>query len=53
MFVGYRNDGTVYGMWTCPQPNDADHQNVTELPDDHPDVLAFQQKMAEYFKPNG
>lgn len=40
MFVGYRA-GAVYGTWTCPQPNDADHAGIVELPDDHPDVVAF------------
>ncbi len=41
MFVGRRLDGTIYGMWTCRQPNDADHQGMEELPDDHIDVTTF------------
>ena len=44
MFVGRRPDGSVYGTWTCRQPDDADHPNVEELPDDHPEVLAFREQ---------
>ena len=41
MFVGRLPDGTIYGLWTSPQPADADHPGMEELPDDHPDVIAF------------
>ena len=41
MFIGRRLDGSVYGMWTSPQPDDADHPNIEEVQDDHPDVVAF------------
>ena len=41
MFVGRRPDGSIYGTWTCRQPDDADHPGMEELPDDHPDVVAF------------
>ena len=41
MFVGRRADGSIYGTWTCRQPSDADHYNIEELPDNHPDVAAF------------
>ena len=41
MFVGRRPDGSVYGTWTCKQPHDEDHQRIEEVPDDHPDVIAF------------
>lgn len=41
MFIGRRQDGTIYGSWTCKQPDDADHPCMEELPDDHPDVIAF------------
>ena len=41
MFVGRRADGSIYGTWTCRQPSDADHHNLEELPDDHPDIIAF------------
>lgn len=44
MFVGRRTDGTIYGTWTCRQPDDADHPNIEELPDDHPDVVAFANR---------
>lgn len=44
MFVGRRPDGSIYGTWACRQPNDADHSNVEELPDDHPDVVAFMNR---------
>lgn len=41
MFVGRREDGSIYGLWTVRQPKDADHPRMEELPDDHPDVVAF------------
>lgn len=41
MFVGRNPDGTIYGLWTCPQPDDKNHQNIEELSDDHPDVVTF------------
>ena len=41
MYIGRRADGSVYGSWTVRQPNDADHANIEELTDDHPDVVAF------------
>ena len=40
MFVGRKN-GVIYGAWSIPQPNDADHAGIVELPDDDPDVIAF------------
>lgn len=42
MYVGRRQDGSIYGIWTCRQPDDADHPNIEELDDNHPDVLAFK-----------
>lgn len=44
MFVGRRPDGSVYGMWTCRQPEDEHHPNIEELPDDHADVVAFMTR---------
>jgi hypothetical protein len=41
MFVGRQLDGSIYGAWTTLQPNDADHLRIEELPDNHPDVVAF------------
>ena len=41
MFVGRRLDGSIYGMWTCQEPNDAYHPDVSELPDTHADVITF------------
>ena len=41
MFVGFRPDGSIYGAWTVRQPNDEHHSGTEELPDDHPDVVAF------------
>lgn len=41
MLVGRRADGSIYGTWACPQPRDADHPNMEELPDTHPDVVEF------------
>lgn len=41
MFIGRREDNTVYGCWSSRQPDDADHPRQEEVADDHPDVLAF------------
>ena len=41
MYVGRRLDGSIYGTWTVRQPDDADHPGMEEVPDDHPDVVAF------------
>lgn len=41
MFTGRLKDGTIYGVWSVAQPDDADHPNITEVKDDDPDVLAF------------
>src|SRR6267142_4326044 len=41
MFIGRRVDRSIYGAWTCRQPNDADHQGQEEVADDHPDLIAF------------
>lgn len=43
MFVGRRSDGSIYGMWTVPQPDDEFHTGIEELADDHTDVAAFTQ----------
>lgn len=40
MFIGRKN-GAIYGAWSIPQPNDEFHQGIVELPDNHPDVVAF------------
>lgn len=36
MFIGRREDRTIFGLWTVRQ-----HEGQEELPDDHPDVVAF------------
>ena len=41
MFIGRRPDGTIYGAWTCKQPQDADHLGMEEVAEDHPDIVAF------------
>lgn len=41
MFIGRREDGTIYGTWTVKQADDADHPRQEEVPDDHPEVVAF------------
>lgn len=41
MFIGRNPDGSIYGTWTCPQPKDANHPLMEEVPDTHPDVVAF------------
>lgn len=40
MYVGRNLDGSVYGVWSQPQPNDAEHMRIEELPKTHPDVIA-------------
>lgn len=45
MYVGKLPDGTVYGTWTSKQPDDSFHPGVIELPDDHPDILAFKNRV--------
>ena len=42
MFIGRNLDGTIYGAWTSKQPQDASHQRVEEVPEDHPDLVAFR-----------
>jgi hypothetical protein len=42
MFVGKRPDGSIYGCWTCPQPNDVDHPGIIEVPDNDSTLVAFQ-----------
>lgn len=41
MIVGRRADRSIYGAWATKQPNDADHPNIEELPDNDPEVVAF------------
>lgn len=41
MYIGRRPDGSIYGTWTQRQPEDADHPGMEEVPDDHPEVIAF------------
>lgn len=41
MFVSRRDDGAIYGMWTVRQ-----HAGQEELPEDHPDVVAFRAAQA-------
>jgi len=41
MFIGRRLGNSLYGCWTTRQPDDADHPRQEEVPDDHPDLLAF------------
>ncbi len=41
MFIGRRQDGSIYGAWRERQPEDADHPNMEEVSDDHPDLVAF------------
>lgn len=39
MFVGRNDDGSIYGTWTVCQ-----WDGQEELPDDHADVVAFQNR---------
>ena len=41
MFIGRRVDNSLYGCWAVRQPDDASHPRQEEVPDDHPDLLAF------------
>jgi len=49
MFVGRRPDGSIYGLWTVAQAHDSYHVGLEELPDDHPDVVEFQNQIAALF----
>ena len=44
MWVGRRLDNTVYGIWAREQPKDEFHTGIEELPDDHPDIVAFRNR---------
>lgn len=46
MFIGRRLDGTIYGSWTSPQPNDEFHPRIEEVPDDHIEYVAFRDRPA-------
>ena len=41
MYIGRNLDNSLYGVWTSPQPNDADHPRIEEVSATHPDVVAF------------
>ena len=41
MFIGRNLDGTLYGAWSVRQLDDAFHPRQEEVPDTHPDVVAF------------
>ncbi len=41
MYIGRRPDGSIYGSWACPQHEDADHPNLSEVKDDDTELLAF------------
>ena len=41
MFIGRREDGTIYGMWSVRQPDDEHHRRQEEVADDHPELVAF------------
>lgn len=47
-FVGRRADGSVYGVWSSRQPQDADHPNIEEVPDDHQDVVVFLNRQSSH-----
>ena len=36
MFIGRREDGSIYGAWACRQ-----FEGQEELPEDHAEVVAF------------
>lgn len=44
MFIGRRPDGSIYGTWTVPQRQDADHPGIEEVADSHPEVVAFMNR---------
>jgi hypothetical protein len=41
MFIGRRLDNSIYGAWSTRQHDDADHPRMEEVPDTHPDLVAF------------
>ena len=40
-FIGRRNDGTIYGLWSQPQPNDEAHPGIEEVPSTNPELIEF------------
>ena len=46
MFIGRNIDGTTYGTWTVVQPHDEHHSRMEEVPDNHPDVVAFMNRVS-------
>jgi hypothetical protein len=51
MFIGRRLDGSVYGAWTQSQPNDEFHNGIEEVPDEHPDYVAFRDRKKNRVRP--
>jgi len=43
MYIGRRQDGTIYGAWTSKQQQDKDHKGMEEVVDDHPDLIEFMR----------
>lgn len=52
MFIGRRQDGSIYGSWTVKQPDDEFHTGVEELPDDHHDVVSFMSRQILEYVPS-
>lgn len=44
MFIGRKEDGTIYGIWTVKQ-----WEGQEELPDDNSEVMAFIKYQTERF----
>ena len=44
MFIGRREDGTIYGAFSQSQKNDEYHPRIEEVPEDHPDLVAFRTR---------
>jgi hypothetical protein len=51
MFIGRKLDGSVYGAWTQSQPNDEFHTGIEEVPDEHPDYVAFRDRKKNRVRP--
>jgi len=44
MYIGRREDGTIYGAWATKQPDDEFHTGIEEVYNDHPDYVAFRDR---------
>lgn len=44
MWIGRNTDGSIYGLWASKQVDDEFHTRMEEVPENHPDVVAFHNR---------